>query len=276
QQTRKRGGVRPGAHRWIVRSNDGSVASARYFVLCTGLGSKPYVPHLPGLNDFAGKRHHTALWPQQGLDLAGKRVGVIGTGASGVQVAQEAAGVAAHLTVFQRTPPRSASGWRATPTSQRFRLAMSCSPLLSGSLIGLVRRDRPVPHHAGGVPQQRAHRAPAVFADRLHQRLLCLAPLRFGVLDELAALVRDRDDTNTLVSAGPTMDQPVPLQGSKRAGNAGPIQGHLTTKRRNRQLLSSPDQAKQRELRTVQPFIPQEVLVHARDRARCLAQVVTR
>jgi cyclohexanone monooxygenase len=62
------------------------------------------VPDLPGLDDFTGERHHTALWPQQGLDLAGKRVGVIGTGASGVQVAQEAAGVAAHLTVFQRTP----------------------------------------------------------------------------------------------------------------------------------------------------------------------------
>jgi cation diffusion facilitator CzcD-associated flavoprotein CzcO len=91
-------------NRWIVHSNDGSVASARYFVLCTGLASKPYVPDLPGLDDFAGERHHTALWPQQGLDLVAKRVGVIGTGASGVQMAQEAAGVAAHLTVFQRTP----------------------------------------------------------------------------------------------------------------------------------------------------------------------------
>jgi len=94
----------PARNRWTIRSNDGSVASARYFVLCTGLGSKPYVPDLPSLSDFAGERHHTALWPQQGLDMAGKRVGVIGTGASGVQVAQEAAGVAAHLTVFQRTP----------------------------------------------------------------------------------------------------------------------------------------------------------------------------
>jgi cation diffusion facilitator CzcD-associated flavoprotein CzcO len=91
-------------NRWIVRSSDGTIASARYFVLCTGLSAKPYVPDLPGLSDFAGEHHHTALWPQQGLDMAGKRVGVIGTGASGVQVAQEAAGVAAHLTVFQRTP----------------------------------------------------------------------------------------------------------------------------------------------------------------------------
>ena len=89
---------------WIVRSSDGSIASARYLVLCTGLSAKPYIPDLPGLNDFAGERHHTALWPQRGLDMADKRVGVIGTGASGVQVAQEAAGAAAHLTVFQRTP----------------------------------------------------------------------------------------------------------------------------------------------------------------------------
>jgi cation diffusion facilitator CzcD-associated flavoprotein CzcO len=94
----------PASNRWTVLSIDGSVTRARYFVLCTGLGSKPYIPDLAGLSDFAGERHHTALWPQQGLDLAGKRVGVVGTGASGVQVAQEAAGVAAHLTVFQRTP----------------------------------------------------------------------------------------------------------------------------------------------------------------------------
>jgi cation diffusion facilitator CzcD-associated flavoprotein CzcO len=94
----------PARNRWTVRSSDGSVTRARYFVLCAGLGSKPYVPELPGPSDFAGEHHHTALWPQQGLDLAGKRVGVIGTRASGVQVAQEAAAVAAHLTVFQRTP----------------------------------------------------------------------------------------------------------------------------------------------------------------------------
>jgi cyclohexanone monooxygenase len=94
----------PAHNHWIVRSSDGSVACARYLVLCTGLSAKPYIPDLPGLNDFAGERHHTALWPQQGLDMHGKRVGVIGTGASGVQVSQEAAGVAAHLTVFQRTP----------------------------------------------------------------------------------------------------------------------------------------------------------------------------
>ena len=94
----------PAHNRWTVRSSDGSVARARYLVLCTGLSAQPYIPDLPGLSDFAGELHHTALWPQHGLDMTGKRVGVIGTGASGVQMAQEAAGAAAHLTVFQRTP----------------------------------------------------------------------------------------------------------------------------------------------------------------------------
>jgi len=91
-------------NQWIVRTDDGTLTRARFFVLCTGFGSKPYIPTLEGLESFSGECHHTAKWPQQGLDFTGKRVGVIGTGASGVQVIQEAGKQAAHLTVFQRTP----------------------------------------------------------------------------------------------------------------------------------------------------------------------------
>jgi hypothetical protein len=127
----------------------------------------------------------------------------------------------------------------------------------STSVSRLVRRDGPVPHHAGGVPQSSAHCVPTIFADYVDQRLLCLAPLRLGTLDELAALVRDRNDPDTLVSAGPAVDQLVPLQRSERPGNAGPIHDHVTAKRRNRQLLFNTDQAKQRELRDVQPCIAQ-------------------
>ncbi|MDX1648286.1 MAG: NAD(P)/FAD-dependent oxidoreductase [Myxococcota bacterium] len=89
---------------WDIVSADGHRVRARFFVTCTGFASRAYVPDFPGLEDFAGPCHHTAHWPQQGLDLTGRRVGVIGTGASGVQVVQEAARVASHLTVFQRTP----------------------------------------------------------------------------------------------------------------------------------------------------------------------------
>jgi len=91
-------------NQWVVRAQDGSIVRARYLVMCTGFAAKPYTPDLKGLSLFAGAKHHTAWWPQEGLDMAGKRIGVIGTGASGVQVVQEAAAVASQLTVFQRTP----------------------------------------------------------------------------------------------------------------------------------------------------------------------------
>ena len=91
-------------NRWVVRASDGTTVRCRYLVPCLGFGSKPYIPAIPGLDRFAGACHHTALWPQEGLDLTGKRVAVIGTGVSGVQVIQETARDAAAVTVFQRTP----------------------------------------------------------------------------------------------------------------------------------------------------------------------------
>lgn len=92
------------SRRWVVRTQDGVLVSPRFLVLCTGFAAKPYIPDLKGLDRFEGVKHHTAWWPQDGLDMTDKRVGVIGTGASGVQVVQEAGAVAAELTVFQRTP----------------------------------------------------------------------------------------------------------------------------------------------------------------------------
>ncbi len=90
--------------RWALETDDGRAYQARYLMMCTGFGSRPYIPDLPGLDDFGGACHHTAAWPEGGVELAGHRVGVIGTGASGVQVVQEAARDAAHLVVFQRSP----------------------------------------------------------------------------------------------------------------------------------------------------------------------------
>ncbi|MGK2881973.1 MAG: flavin-containing monooxygenase [Mycobacterium sp.] len=95
--------------RWTVTTKHNETGeeqqtSAHTVLLCTGFGSKPFTPEIPGLDSFDGVMSHTARWPQDGYDLAGKRVGVIGTGASGVQVIQEAGPIAEHLTVFQRTP----------------------------------------------------------------------------------------------------------------------------------------------------------------------------
>jgi cation diffusion facilitator CzcD-associated flavoprotein CzcO len=89
---------------WVVEASDGSLTRAQFLVLCTGLSAKPYIPAIEGLKDFRGICHHTSLWPQEGVDFKGKRVGVIGTGASGVQVIQEVYQEVAELTVFQRTP----------------------------------------------------------------------------------------------------------------------------------------------------------------------------
>ncbi|KAL0574176.1 hypothetical protein V5O48_007785 [Marasmius crinis-equi] len=91
--------------RWIIRASDGSVVRARWLMLCTGIGAKPYIPAFKGLDSFKGKVHHTAGWPDGGLrDFKGKRVGIIGTGATAVQVIQEVGPIVDHLTVFQRTP----------------------------------------------------------------------------------------------------------------------------------------------------------------------------
>ena len=91
-------------HQWHVQTGEGSNIRCRYFILCTGFAAKAYFPDYKGLDKFRGECHHTAYWPQAGLGFADKRVGVLGTGASGVQVIQEASKDAAHLTVFQRTP----------------------------------------------------------------------------------------------------------------------------------------------------------------------------
>jgi cation diffusion facilitator CzcD-associated flavoprotein CzcO len=89
---------------WVVHTADGKQIRTRFLIACLGFAAKPYVPAFDGLESFSGPCYHTAHWPQQGLDMRGRRVGIIGTGASGVQVTQEAAAVTAHLTVFQRTP----------------------------------------------------------------------------------------------------------------------------------------------------------------------------
>ena len=92
------------ARTWTLTLEDGSRHTARYVVTAVGPLSTPTYPRLPGLDDFRGESWHTGLWPKQPVDFAGKRVAVIGTGASGVQAIPIIAGQCAHLTVFQRRP----------------------------------------------------------------------------------------------------------------------------------------------------------------------------
>ena len=89
---------------WRLTAADGRRFTARAVVSAVGGIHIPHVPDLPGLDRFAGPAFHTARW-RHDVDLTGRRVAVIGTGASGVQVVPELAGVAERLHVFQRTPP---------------------------------------------------------------------------------------------------------------------------------------------------------------------------
>ncbi|HUH84879.1 MAG TPA: NAD(P)/FAD-dependent oxidoreductase [Stellaceae bacterium] len=88
---------------WTVTTDKGKVATARFCIMATGNLSTPRRPNYPGLERFKGKWYHTGLWPHEGVDFTGLRVGVIGTGSSGVQSIPIIAKAAKHLYVFQRT-----------------------------------------------------------------------------------------------------------------------------------------------------------------------------
>ncbi|AIY20194.2 NAD(P)-binding domain-containing protein [Pimelobacter simplex] len=91
------------AHLWRLDLADGAAITARHVVSATGVLTQPKLPEIDGLADFAGTVMHTARWDHS-VDLTGRRVAVIGTGASAVQAIPHVARQAAHLTVFQRTP----------------------------------------------------------------------------------------------------------------------------------------------------------------------------
>jgi cation diffusion facilitator CzcD-associated flavoprotein CzcO len=92
------------SNRWIVETDAKERLLCRYLIFATGPLSKPIAPPFDGLDAFRGEWYLTARWPDQPVSFAGKRVAVIGTGATGIQVLPEVAKQAAHVTVFQRTP----------------------------------------------------------------------------------------------------------------------------------------------------------------------------
>jgi cation diffusion facilitator CzcD-associated flavoprotein CzcO len=92
------------ARSWGITLEDGSRVRARFLITAIGPLSTPTLPRIEGRDDFQGQSFHTARWPREPVDFAGKRVAVIGTGATGVQTIQTIAAEVGHLTVFQRTP----------------------------------------------------------------------------------------------------------------------------------------------------------------------------
>jgi cyclohexanone monooxygenase len=96
---------------WRIRTEAGDELRSRFLIMATGCLSVPRLPEIDGLERFGGEVYQTALWPREPVDFGGRRVGVVGTGSSGVQVVPEIARTAAHLAVLQRTPAFSVPSW---------------------------------------------------------------------------------------------------------------------------------------------------------------------
>jgi cation diffusion facilitator CzcD-associated flavoprotein CzcO len=91
-------------NRWAVTTDRGDDVSAKFCVMATGCLSAATTPDIEGLGSFGGRWFHTGQWPHEGVDFSGQRVGVVGTGSSGIQSIPVIAQQASHLVVFQRTP----------------------------------------------------------------------------------------------------------------------------------------------------------------------------
>ncbi|WP_295528059.1 NAD(P)/FAD-dependent oxidoreductase [Novosphingobium sp. Chol11] len=89
---------------WQITTGDGKTFTCKYFISGMGMISEPVIPTIAGMDRFQGPIFHSSRWPAEGLDYAGKRVGIIGAGATTVQMVPVVAETAANVTVFQRTP----------------------------------------------------------------------------------------------------------------------------------------------------------------------------
>jgi len=108
------------ANLWHVSTDAGEVFTAQFLITAVGCLSSANIPNIAGLDTFEGRWYHTGQWPHEGVDFRGKRVGLIGTGCTGIQAAPVIAETAAHLTVFQRTANYSVPA-RNAPLTPEFR-----------------------------------------------------------------------------------------------------------------------------------------------------------
>jgi cyclohexanone monooxygenase len=127
-------------NRWAIETDRGERLSAKYCVMATGCLSTPSMPDYKGLESFEGDRYHTGRWPHEEVDFTGQRVGIVGTGSSGIQSIPVIAEQATHLTVFQRTPNFSVPAWNGRLDDDAVRTWKACYPELRqrarGSRVG--------------------------------------------------------------------------------------------------------------------------------------------
>lgn len=124
------------AGEWALETAAGRRVRARYVIAATGFLSAPQPPDYAGEGDFAGLTVHSARWPREGVDVRGKRVGIIGSGPTAVQIAQSVAAEAGQLKVFQRT-----ANW-CTPLRNRQLTAEEQREMAAraGEIVALCKR----------------------------------------------------------------------------------------------------------------------------------------
>ncbi|HXV01357.1 MAG TPA: NAD(P)/FAD-dependent oxidoreductase [Caulobacteraceae bacterium] len=175
---------------WTLTTSQGESVTARFVISAAGCISAIQTPRFAGLEDFAGDIHYTAAWPHEGVDFTGQRVGIIGTGASGVQAIPVIARQARHLTVFQRTanfviPARNGpmgEEWRAWVKAHYDEIRAKClaSP-------GAVPFDSP---HRKAVDTPEAER------QAVYERIWKLGGLRFFA-ETFSDLITDKAANET-------------------------------------------------------------------------------
>jgi cation diffusion facilitator CzcD-associated flavoprotein CzcO len=89
---------------WKLTDQHGKMYTSRFLITGIGLLSDPTLPNIPGVRDFKGQAFHTSRWPKDAVDFTGKKIGIIGVGATAIQIIPEIAKSSASLTIFQRTP----------------------------------------------------------------------------------------------------------------------------------------------------------------------------
>ena len=144
------------AQRWTVELDAATTVTATFVVMAGGVLANGIVPAIPGLDDFAGEIVHTGSWPADGVELTGKRVGIVGTGSSGIQSTPLIAEQAGHLYVFQRTPQFAIPAWnRPIPPEEMEEIK-----------AGYPELRRRAWETVGGVPNEAApHEATSVGAE---------------------------------------------------------------------------------------------------------------
>ncbi len=137
---------------WRVRTDAGDEVTCRHYVMATGCLSMPKGPEIQGAERFAGQVHFTSRWPHEGVDFTGLRVGVIGTGSSGIQSIPIIASQASRLTVFQRTPNFSIPAGNG-PIPEEKLAAIAADPAAYRQEARLSGAGVPMPAATVGVLQ---------------------------------------------------------------------------------------------------------------------------